>query len=351
MKKTLISTLFGAAAMMVSCANVQAVDNFSITVPLTADEDDFMAYMIDFDSGEKLDSVIVVDSKAMFKGHVDNPRMVRLFVENDRIGSLILEPGEILFDTKTKNPKGGALNEKMNVINKNLASIYNEYRNINPADSTAEQKAKEIQDKYMKTYRAAIDENVSNPIGFYLFIDEATSMDEDELNDALKKYPQFAATKKVAGLKQALVFKKETSPGHKYKDFEIVQPDGTKKRLSDYVGKGKWTLVDFWASWCGPCIRETEVLKGLLKEYGPKGLEVVGVAVWDEPQNTMAAIQQFALPWPQIINAQTIPTVLYGIKGIPCILLIDPDGNIVSRDKQDEELRQDVANALKTADE
>lgn len=346
MKKTIISMLFTAGAILVSCTNARATGNYTLTVPLTADENDFMAYMVDYDSGERIDSVMVTNATALFTGQVDTPKIVRLFIENDRVGSLILEPGDITFDAVTKEAKGSALNEKMNEVNSSLAAIYAEYQKLNPADSTAAVKAKELQDKYMKTYQDAIDENASNPIGYYMFIDEAMSMDEDELNAALKKYPQFASSKKVEGLKQAMVLKKETSPGHKFKDFEVVQPDGTKKRLSDYVGKGKWTLVDFWASWCGPCIRETAVIKELLKEYGPKGLEVLGVAVWDEPANTLAAIEKYQLPWPQIINAQTIPTDLYGIKGIPCIILIDPEGNIVSRDKQDNELRQDVAKAL-----
>ncbi len=108
------------------------------------------------------------------------------------------------------------------------------------------------------------------------------------------------------------------------------------------MGKGKPVLVDFWASWCGPCIRETAVLKELLAEYGDKGLEVLGVAVWDKPEDTLAAIEQHQLPWQQIINAQTIPTDLYGIAGIPCIMLIAPDGTIVSRDLQDNALRQSV---------
>ena len=112
---------------------------------------------------------------------------------------------------------------------------------------------------------------------------------------------------------------------------------------AEVLKETKPVLLDFWASWCGPCRRETAVIKDLLKEYGPKGLDVVGVAVWDEPDNTRKAIEELALPWPQILNAQSVPTELYGIAGIPTIIIIDPDGKIVSRDKQDEELRADVA--------
>jgi hypothetical protein len=68
--------------------------------------------------------------------------------------------------------------------------------------------------------------------------------------------------------------------------------------------------------------------------------------VWDEPENTLKGIKSHDLPWEQIINAQTIPTELYGISGIPCIMLFDPNGKILSRDKQDDELKADVKAAM-----
>ncbi len=140
--------------------------------------------------------------------------------------------------------------------------------------------------------------------------------------------------------------KAETQPGYMYKDFEVKQPDGTVKKLSDYVGKGKYVLVDFWASWCGPCIRQTAVLKDILAEYGDKGLEVLGVAVWDKLEDTLNGIKTHELPWEQILDAQTIPTELYGISGIPTIILFSPEGKILSRDKQSDELKADVKAAL-----
>jgi len=88
------------------------------------------------------------------------------------------------------------------------------------------------------------------------------------------------------------------------------------------------------------------MLKELYNKYKDKGLDVLGVAVWDKPEDTEAAIRNHNLPWESILDAQTIPTDLYGISGIPCIMLIGPDGTILSRDKQDDELRADVARYL-----
>ena len=110
---------------------------------------------------------------------------------------------------------------------------------------------------------------------------------------------------------------------------------------------GHYTLVDFWASWCGPCRREIPVIKELLNEYGPKGLDVVGVAVWDQVPETKKAMDELGITWPVIMDAKTIPTDMYGILGIPTIILIGPDGTILSRGKQGDALKAAVAEAMK----
>jgi len=346
MKKQFVTSLLGLGAILASCAQPSA-GNYSVSAVLSPDENDFMAYLVDYDSGARVDSVIIADGKAVFKGYVKTPALTRLMIEGERLGSFILEPGDIVFNIETKEAIGGDLNVRMNKINADLAAIVNEFRQL-PRDSVFEQKASELERKYNSMEEQAFSSNLDNPIGYYFFINRAFEMDKAELDKALVQYPQFAGSKRIAKIKESLQLKEETSPGHKFKDFEITY-EGKTTRLSDYVGRGKWVLVDFWASWCGPCIRETAVIKDILKEYGPKGLEVLGVAVWDEPAATLKGIETHQLPWPQIINAQNIPTDLYGISGIPCIILFDPEGNIVSRDKQDDELRAAVKAAMDKA--
>ena len=91
------------------------------------------------------------------------------------------------------------------------------------------------------------------------------------------------------------------------------------------------------------------MLKSIYNTYRDQGLEVLGVAVWDEPDATRAAIAEEGLPWQNILNAQSVPTDIYGITGIPCIILFGPDGTILSRGKQGDELRADVDAAMRSA--
>ena len=115
-----------------------------------------------------------------------------------------------------------------------------------------------------------------------------------------------------------------------FQDFE-VEYEGKTSRLSDYVGKGQYVLVDFWASWCGPCRGEIPNLKAAHEKYQDKGLVVLGVAAWDEPEDTKKAIEEDGITYPQILNSQDAGTNVYGIKGIPHIILFAPDGKVVKR--------------------
>ncbi|MDE6050131.1 MAG: AhpC/TSA family protein [Paramuribaculum sp.] len=341
--KFLLGSLF--LALTASCATAQKSGNYSLTVNLSPDEDGMFVCLTDFDSGNKIDSALVADGVAKFNGNVDAPYYARLIIDGNRIGDLIIEPTQIEWTPESRTLKSeGQLQGKMQEMSAKLGDLTKQFRSL-PDDSTSEATRKAIIDRYNTIVDSTMVANIDNPIGYMLFLDKASQMELGELDALLAKYPKMQSSVRVQRSRQHLLVKQETSVGKKYKDFAITN-DGVTQRLSDYVGPDHYTLVDFWASWCGPCIRETKVIKELYDKYNGKGLEFLGVAVWDEPQNTRKAIEQHQLPWNMIINAQTIPTDLYGISGIPCIILIAPDGTIVSRDKQDADLVADVEAAM-----
>ena len=122
-----------------------------------------------------------------------------------------------------------------------------------------------------------------------------------------------------------------TAEGNMFKDFE-VEYDGQVQKLSDYVGKGKYVLVDFWASWCSPCRAEIPNLIKIWEKYKGDKFEVLGVATWDTPNDTKKAMKDLGIEYPQIMNAQNIGSDAYGVSGIPQIILFGPDGKIHKRD-------------------
>ena len=130
-----------------------------------------------------------------------------------------------------------------------------------------------------------------------------------------------------------------TGEGQMFVDFE-VEYDGHVQRLSDYVGKGKYVLADFWASWCRPCRHDIPEVIELYEKYKDMGLIVLGVTVNDKPENTIKAIRDLGIPYPQIMNGGQLTAAPYGIDTIPHVILFAPDGTIIKRDVSIHDFKQ-----------
>lgn len=140
--------------------------------------------------------------------------------------------------------------------------------------------------------------------------------------------------------------RKATDSGQKFKDFSVYYK-GKMLNLSDYVGKGKYVLVDFWASWCGPCMQEIPNLINVYKKYAGEKFDVLGVAVNDKPQNTEQAIEKLGIPYPQIIGAGNEISAIYGINAIPHIILFAPDGTVLHRGLRGAQIEEAIKKVLK----
>ena len=141
-----------------------------------------------------------------------------------------------------------------------------------------------------------------------------------------------------------------TMEGKPFVDFTVVQdpenPETSTVKLSDYVGKGKYVLVDFWASWCNPCRREMPNIANVYNTYHGDNFDVLSVAVMDNVAATIDAAKELGITWNQIINAQQIPQKAYGFNAIPLIILFGPDGTILKRDLRAEQIDEAVKEAL-----
>jgi len=141
-----------------------------------------------------------------------------------------------------------------------------------------------------------------------------------------------------------------TGVGAMYTDFSMPDPNGKVISISDYVGKNKYTLVDFWASWCGPCRAEMPTVVKAYDLYHAKGFEVVGVSLDNNKPAWVKAIDQLKMPWPQMSDIKGWAcegAALYNVKAIPANVLIDQQGKIVAKNLRGEDLLNKMAELLK----
>ena len=193
----------------------------------------------------------------------------------------------------------------------------------------------------------------ADSLGKVVFYQVAYYLSLNEINEML----QLATddVKNDPRLQQMIEAKKaqeKTCVGTHYIDIEgesvcadvKAAADGLDTKLSEIVNQGKPVLVDFWASWCGPCRREIPNIAAVAQKYAGK-INVVGIAVWDQLDETRKAMRELPISWPIIFSERASEP--YGIEGIPHIMLIGADGTILARDLRGDDIESAVAEALK----
>ncbi|MEG1587557.1 MAG: TlpA disulfide reductase family protein, partial [Bacteroidales bacterium] len=199
--------------------------------------------------------------------------------------------------------------------------------------------------------KAFIQSNNNSLAGTYVLSRSLSSMSAEEVEKVLATAtPAFKATPLMTKVDNFLAAAKRSAIGAEYTNLTMSDLEGKQISLSDYIGKGKYVLVDFWASWCGPCRQEMPVVVEAYKKYADKGFEIVGVS-FDSKQDAWAkGVADLGMTWPQMSDLKgwkCEASTVYGIRSIPATLLFDPQGKIIAKNLRGEELDATLAKYLK----
>ena len=330
-------------------------------------------YMTAFDDDRVLDSAVIAEGQFTLVGEIEEPRMASLIAgdEERNIGCqsvFVLEHGEIYIDLLTDSLSGTALNDQLYgtiTVNAEMAQYRQEmeryYRQYVAAKTPKEREAaEESYDRAEENAKALLVElsrrlyaqNTENVLGAYSLnmMVENDGITFDSLDHLLAHAsPAIANYAPLREARTHLFHLDNTSVGRKYSDLTgINYATGKKTSLSNMISEKQITVLDFWASWCGPCRREiSENLVPLHKKYKDKGVNIIGIDVWDEMKKHDSAVKELGITYPQFIDTTSNATSTYAVQGIPQIILLDREGIIVARDLRGAAIEEAIIEALK----
>ena len=321
-----------------------------------------------------IDSTIIKDSKFELKGKLTPDQIPMMgFVSVGKIsemtagsiekpvGTIVLEPGEITLtlDDTSVAVGGTPLNNDMQKIHglfKELALIDKKTSVLD--DEPIEQK-KVLIDSIQSAMFSFAKNNAKNKAGEHVFlmaVQYQALNPEQYLEIIAATDTTFRANKDIQQLEQYFkqvvaqqeAVKKQEGEfiGKPFINAGLMTEQGKEVQLSDYVGKGKYVLIDFWASWCRPCLEEMPNLKAAYAEYKSKGFEIVGISIDENLVDWHRAIDANKLNWIQLSDSQGVAANLYKVPGIPCTFLVAPDGNVVAMNLRGQQLQEKLQELL-----
>lgn len=349
------------ALMMMACQDRNAY-TISGTYEAAGEGDSVSLQLVEGRKLVDLQKVPVVDGKFEFKGIADSVQMAAVTL-GDAFCQLFLEPGQIKVDLKVGEmsfalgtPNNNAYESfmsDMKALDDEYAAIMRSVQNPELTDTQREEIRKQLdgfEEKIYQVIKNSIADNAGNNFGLYNLCSYYNMYEPEELAPVLDTYiTTFPADVRLQQMKKHNDLTLETSVGKPFKDFEMTDVEGSVHKLSEYIAANKVTLVDFWASWCGPCRAEMPAVKAAYEAYRDKGFGIVGISLDNSKEAWTAAIETLGMDWAHLSDLQgwnCAGAALYGVRSIPATVLVAKDGTILARNLRGEAIKEKLAELL-----
>jgi thioredoxin family protein len=339
-----ISLIITAAIVLLACSKTNLkINGVSENNSLEGKK----VYLADMDQ-TRFDSTEIKNGKFSFAAMNDSAKIVFIRINTDDEESLLKS---FIYEKGTINVKIDAQNN-ISVTGTPLNDTYSEFVRQNKildekyeqAKQISEKAANDIDKEYVALGYKFAKENAKNLVGQIAFLSAYWGMSIEQreeiislLDDKLKKDPKIA--KVISNIEQ----EKVSAVGQPFIDFTAKDPNGKDVTLSTLMGKTDYLLIDFWASWCGPCIKSLPSLKAMYDKYHGKKFDIIGVSLDNNSTNWTEAIEKFGLTWTNVSDLQewdSQPAKLYAISFIPNTILLDKEGKIIGRNLHVNEIEE-----------
>lgn len=361
---------FVATAGMLALASCQDKAGYTIKGSIEGVKDGEVVYLQNFADGNlvKTDSAVVKGGTFEFKGVPDSVTVSRYvtYMDGERqlTAMVFLENGNITLDMgKMENHVAGTLcNDayqafmtQFTTMNKEMTDLFQKLH----TDSTLTDTQKKDLEKQLAEKDSlgtdmvlkSISKNIGNLVGVQLLTSYSDAFEPSKVQELIGQIPaSYASDPDVITLKKRVELLAKTAVGQKFTDFTMDTPEGKTVKLSDFVSANKYTLVDFWASWCGPCRAEMPNVIAAYKQFKSKGFGIVGVSLDNNAEAWKKGIKDLNITWPQMSDLkgwENAGAQLYGVRGIPATVLVDQNGVIVARNLRGDQLAAKLSELLK----
>ena len=351
-----------AALMMTACQSENAYTIVG-TVDAAGEGDSISLQLVEGRKLVDLQKVPVVNGKFEFKGVADSVQIAAITL-GDTYCQLFLEPGQIKVDLKLGQMTyalGTPNNNAYESFMSDMKALEDEYAEIvqsaqNPELSEAQRQEIKAQvagfeAKYYEAIKNSITDNVGNDFGLYNLCNSYYYYAPEELAPILDGYlAAFPTNARLLQIKKHNDTSLETVVGKPFKDFEMADVNGNMHKISEYVAANKVTLIDFWASWCGPCRAEMPAVKAAYEAYKDKGFGIVGVSLDNNKEAWLGAVKSLGANWEHLSDLKgwnCEGAKLYGVNSIPATVLVAQDGTILARNVRGEAIQEKLAEYLK----
>ena len=302
---------------------------------------------------EPIQTSYVENGRFSFEGMMEKNTFVSLADDGEDLPvNLLIDGSPVEVNMEKGTLKGSKTNERLNKVDRNITDLTIDYMQDQMEYAQVGQGQREVRDSLRRvmnaTYSKLIVEmknviraNPDNVIPALYLSQIYNTLTIDELKEYLDESHIYASHPLCAGAWRMLNHSEKTNIGSKFTDLAEADTTGVSHRLSEYVGKGNVVLIDFWASWCAPCMVEMDNVKANYRKYHPNGFEIVGLSFDRGKQPWTAAINIHKLEWIHLSDLKywdSEASIVYGISSIPANLLVDGDGTIIATDLRGEQL-------------